>query len=564
MSIFYPEDLVIYGLSINSFIPFNVQDDVLAKVRKNYFEHNRRQNDKLVQNVQDVTIKYTYNLEKNKAMKWVVQKNKKTMEDSVIVSVNSYEIRTYNDNGEKICWAEYSNDHILKQVTFTMDSETAVISSGKENGSSVLYIRNKGVDTTLRMLQINESELVKNRLREKNPYISVTALTNLGLVYFGTPEEIENVQNVLKEIKNEILSEKTPKVYITQEDKESGFNFKDNDFNLKRNMNETYDIDKVEYFSFEEEINKDNSLEEENKEDIIEELSAETLESVDSQVAENISEEVLENSVEEIKEALEETTTEPTEENCEEIPVDAFEETLEEIPSIEQTDIMTDEETEDIEPTEISVEKTSATTDEIKDNLDNDLILKQVIEAMLEGGAKQQLETEGESPIRFASATSQENNQKDADLIINSGGEKYLYFGDVNDELQRDGYGRTEMSNGKTAYEGNYSHNKRNGFGSFYYKDGGLCYTGDWKDNKRDGFGLGIRSSDGSFHAGGWLDNKPEGVGVRFDKYGKFSYATNFKNGKENGLCVEFNDDGSLTIFRWENDSKKIIQRIYP
>ena len=35
----------------------------------------------LVQNFNDFTIKYTYNLEKNKPMKWVVQKNKKTIED---------------------------------------------------------------------------------------------------------------------------------------------------------------------------------------------------------------------------------------------------------------------------------------------------------------------------------------------------------------------------------------------------------------------------------------------------------------------------------------------------
>ena len=84
MSTFYEENLIIYGMSFNSFIPYSVKDDILSKIRKNFFEHNKRQSDKIVQNFNDFTIKYTYNLEKNKPMKWVVQKNKKTIEESVI------------------------------------------------------------------------------------------------------------------------------------------------------------------------------------------------------------------------------------------------------------------------------------------------------------------------------------------------------------------------------------------------------------------------------------------------------------------------------------------------
>ena len=81
MSIFYPDELIIYGLSINSFIPFNVQDDILAKVRRNFFEHGKRQSDKIVQNIGEVSIKYTYNLERKKPIKWVFQKDKKTIEN---------------------------------------------------------------------------------------------------------------------------------------------------------------------------------------------------------------------------------------------------------------------------------------------------------------------------------------------------------------------------------------------------------------------------------------------------------------------------------------------------
>ena len=194
-------------------------------------------------------------------------------------------------------------------------------------------------------------------------------------------------------------------------------------------------------------------------------------------------------------------------------------------------------------------------------NFTNEEILREVLNAMMNNSK----ENEPPKVVTSVNETPQsERFDKNADLIINSGNEKYCYYGDINDDCMRDGYGRTEMSNGKTAYEGNYKNNKRNGFGSFYYKNGGLCYTGEWKDNKRNGFGVGVRSSDGSFHAGTWSNNNPEGVGARFDKYGKLSYIANFKNGKESGLCVEYREDGGITIFKWVNDAKKIIETIYP
>ncbi len=562
MSIFYPNDLIIYGLSVNSFVPFNVQDDVLAKVRKNFFEHNRRQNDKLVQNVQDISIRYTYNLEKNKPMKWTVQKNKRTIEDSVIVSVNSYEIRTYNDKGEKIAATEYSNEHIFKKITFSLNNETTVISSGKEENSPVLFVRSNSLNHTLNLLQINEEQEVLLRLRKINPYISVTAFTNLGLVYFGTEEEIKNIQNIVSSIKKDLISERTPAVYITEEDKKSGFNFKDNDFNLKRNMNETYNIDKSQYFSFESEVT-DNSVEEtpqnaeatnvekvsEEKKEIVPHSNYEETKNSKTEVPftneappfELVEELVGNESIESYGETVEYSKQETT--------ADLIDDIEEETPKINQ---QLSDKSEDLKKTDRE-EKNSTP-------VDNDLILKQVINAMLENGAKQQSVSEDEE----TPAESATEDNKEADLIINSGGERYLYFGQLNANLEREGYGRTEMSNGRTAYEGNYKSNKRDGFGSFYYKDGGLCYVGEWKENRREGFGVGIRSSDGSYHAGNWSDNKPEGIGVRFDKYGKFSCATNYKDGREDGLCVQFNDDGSISVFKWVNDSKKIIQRIYP
>lgn len=593
MSTFYEENLIIYGMSFNSFIPYSVKDDILSKIRKNFFEHNKRQSDKIVQNFNDFTIKYTYNLEKNKPMKWVVQKNKKTIEESVIVSINSYEIRTYNDEGKQVSSIEFSNDHTIKTVTFALDDETVVVSCGTNGDEPVLYYRGQSLNSDLHLLEINEDDEVLEVLAERNPYITVTALTNRGVVYFGTDEEIRSVKREAERAKTIIADRNAPKVYNTPEDRETGFNFKDNDFNLKKNMNQTFDISKSEYFDFNEEDNPsvfDNvedssSLDLENialdNEDTVEvesistecdDISENTVEPEETTtIEENIEGnlEINETVVDEEKEEVEtsENTDEPS--NIEENSSDTNDEKTEDITG--KTDVA--EETENTTVEENQVEKNPTEQQEIVEensidddtkvapNFTNEEILREVLNAMMNNSK----ENEPPKVVTSVNETPQsERFDKNADLIINSGNEKYCYYGDINDDCMRDGYGRTEMSNGKTAYEGNYKNNKRNGFGSFYYKNGGLCYSGEWKDNKRNGFGVGVRSSDGSFHAGTWSNNKPEGVGARFDKYGKLSYIANFKNGKESGLCVEYREDGGITIFKWVNDAKKIIETIYP
>lgn len=593
MSTFYEENLIIYGMSFNSFIPYSVKDDILSKIRKNFFEHNKRQSDKIVQNFNDFTIKYTYNLEKKKPMKWVVQKNKKTIEESVIVSINSYEIRTYNDEGKQVSSIEFSNDHTIKTVTFALDDETVVVSCGTNGDEPVLYYRGQSLNADLHLLEINEDDEVLEILAERNPYITVTALTNRGVVYFGTDEEIRSVKREVERAKTIIADRNAPKVYNTPEDRETGFNFKDNDFNLKKNMNQTFDISKSEYFDFNEEDNPSvfddvedsSSLDLENialdNEDTVEveSISAKIDDALENTVEpeetttieENIEDniEINETVVDEEKEEVE--TSENTDEssNIEENSTDTNDEKTEDI--TDETDVVEETENTVVEENQVeekpteqqeTVEENSIDDDtKVAPNFTNEEILREVLNAMMNNSK----ENEPPKVVTSVNETPQtERFDKNADLIINSGNEKYCYYGDINDDCMRDGYGRTEMSNGKTAYEGNYKNNKRNGFGSFYYKNGGLCYTGEWKDNKRNGFGVGVRSSDGSFHAGTWSNNKPEGVGARFDKYGKLSYIANFKNGKESGLCVEYREDGGITIFKWVNDAKKIIETIYP
>lgn len=140
------------------------------------------------------------------------------------------------------------------------------------------------------------------------------------------------------------------------------------------------------------------------------------------------------------------------------------------------------------------------------------------------------------------------------DKLIDDGQDKFTYYGKLDENGRRIGYGRTETSQGKTAYEGEYKDDMRNGFGSFYYKDGSINYIGDWSENKRQGRGVGFRSSDGEIHIGKWNNNVPEAMGARFDKNGNFISLNNYVNGRKNGIGISFDEKGNLVLTKWENN----------
>ncbi len=145
-------------------------------------------------------------------------------------------------------------------------------------------------------------------------------------------------------------------------------------------------------------------------------------------------------------------------------------------------------------------------------------------------------------------------DNKMSDAVIMSKGENYQYFGELDENKKRSGYGRTVTPEGTTAYEGGYYNDKRNGFGTFYFKNGKVNYVGNWRDNLRNGFGVGFRGSDGSSHIGKWFDNTPNGIGSRFDKNGNFLFLGEYFNGKKQGKGITIDDDGSFVVSVFDND----------
>ena len=127
-------------------------------------------------------------------------------------------------------------------------------------------------------------------------------------------------------------------------------------------------------------------------------------------------------------------------------------------------------------------------------------------------------------------------------MIIDSNGKQYFYFGDA-DEDKRNGFGRTAMSNGRTAYEGEYKDDKRDGIGIYYYRTGKLCYAGSWQQNKRSGLGVAFSSTDGSAFIGKWDNNESVGIGASFDKDGNLVYLGRTSEGKRDGTGITYSSE---------------------
>ena len=128
-------------------------------------------------------------------------------------------------------------------------------------------------------------------------------------------------------------------------------------------------------------------------------------------------------------------------------------------------------------------------------------------------------------------------------------GAMYSYYGELDSNGNRSGYGRTVTDEGRTAYEGCYLNDKRSGKGTYYYKDGSLLYTGDWAENARHGIGVGVSSRDGSIHVGKWSMNKPVGNGVRLTSDGDIRF-----------VCKELSD-GSTVLMNYMPDDTAVISK---
>lgn len=146
------------------------------------------------------------------------------------------------------------------------------------------------------------------------------------------------------------------------------------------------------------------------------------------------------------------------------------------------------------------------------------------------------------------------------DKQIMADGVMYSYFGELDANGNRSGYGRTLTDLGRIAYEGWYINDKRCGTGAYFYKDGTLCYSGDWSENVRHGVGVGVSAHDGSMHIGKWVNNKPEGNGVRVSADGGIKFVCKELSDGCTAL-MNYLDDDTVLISKYDKNGTKISEK---
>ncbi|MEF2920145.1 MAG: hypothetical protein U0O22_06745 [Acutalibacteraceae bacterium] len=139
-----------------------------------------------------------------------------------------------------------------------------------------------------------------------------------------------------------------------------------------------------------------------------------------------------------------------------------------------------------------------------------------------------------------------ETQQCDKQVMVSTK-EKGIYVGDLDNENNRCGQGRTQTNKGQTLYEGEYKSDMKNGFGVTYFKSGKVAYVGNHKDDKYDGFGIEFRATDGSITVAEFSENSKVAVFAKFDKNGNISFAGNKHNNNTSHISFD-NNNGEIFI----------------
>ena len=129
---------------------------------------------------------------------------------------------------------------------------------------------------------------------------------------------------------------------------------------------------------------------------------------------------------------------------------------------------------------------------------------------------------------------------------------KNHYFGQIDQNGERDGYGKIEYSTGD-SYEGYWKSGKKHGNGLYRFR-GGASFLGMFVDDVPSGKGQRTYSS-GNFYEGEFLGGKKNGQGCMRFKNGDV-YEGNWNNDDMHGEGTYFWSTGDWFVGRFERDQR--------
>lgn len=486
--------LIIYSALISDFEKLDFKNDALAGVRANYFNSNKQpQYDKSEISLEEKTYNISYRLSENEPLSWKITRNNQPFQSVKKATGGVYSVIFYRENGIIYKRAFFDKAHNwLRTEYYDSNYENvkiAVLAPKIISGITALQLERISIDGKHNYSILFPSESI--------PMKKCTGLiySNVGMLWYDEafkPEDIP-VQNSSDD-----------------ESEYSGFKFNDitqiSDLSNSAEFLKLADAEYLEQTAYTNSDNSDNISEEQ-----YDKKEKEQNYSAYDKIASILSEAHKTNK-------------------------DLFGEIINQTSS----DLYDQEKV-----TAVSEESEAPVEEVLSEENNND-------------ENKENIQTDYQtSEINFvADEASEEFDSKenpDCNVIIQTKSGRYAYFGEVDENNNRTGRGRTVTPQGLTSYDGEYLEDKRNGFGVCYYKEGNINYVGNWVNGKREGCGVGYRLSDGTMHAGQWSNNSPEGCGARFDSDGNFIDVCFYSSGKRNGKSVSFDENGRVVIKNWRD-----------
>lgn len=589
-------DIFFYGVYLQSREPEDVSKDIFANIIMRYLRTLEPVQNRLYRTVGKDRYEYSYSFIPSKRLSWRVIKNRRVIEDIEYLSDGKYCLNYYDENGKDIKRVFFSERHAWLKTNYynSVGADTLLCSIvPKEiNGETAILLYTTGVQypTTYYCCKQPACETVRDRILARVPLPGVSALTNYGLMYFAAEQTLNIYNQVLAEEEKKYALENKPPVYTTEEDMAGGFNFTKESFSEKGaglfSLSEAKELDGniSDFINDEKSPELEQKAEPEQKTEYIETVPETEEFSLERRLAEAISFIERETSIR-VDESLVLDSKEEPETETDISPMNEIKEETSvpddiSVPkaSNESEDKPVLSELPEAEKAADS-EKTSETSSEgelfdfSEDDMDD--YVKSLIDSLLINAKSAVNEYSKGSTDNFAENGEQRDCKENLEVYeselkstentprkeIESGDEKYYYYGEYDEVTGRNGRGKTLMENSLTAYEGDYLCDMRHGKGSFYYRSGDLCYYGDWAKNMRQGFGLGISSDTGIAHVGKWDSNKPCGVGARFDRNGNFLYLDSHSERVNGGIRVTGFTENSVLIEYWDEKSLKTIKK---
>ena len=493
-----------YNFCIREIDDVDLDSDILSAVRKSYFASFEKIRDKITYDSEGISMLYDYCIEKDKPLRWTV----KNPQGGVVQEVLPADSGRYY-----LCF--YRGDKLFKRLLFSKLHTLLMAEYMDDNGAVCRSVEPRKVQGGLCLLYKDvslpdpvvlsaapdiEDEYVAQCVKSQFRDYTAAASTDTGIVWYLSDKQTARFKALVQEITAALSN--MEEVSFVGDDTPLLDKINAKDFNMKRNLSAALDISQAKSFSAPvvQDFVKDQPVEEDKEKAVDSSIN----EPSEPEVENELSAEEIDKIVEEIDAAV----AEPSEIEEEEAIQISQQVEPEEVEQTEET-----EEQEEIEEAEDSEEKS-------------------------------EVEPVAAKP----------------DKEIMADGAVYSYYGNLDGNGNRSGYGRTVTDFGLTAYEGMYVNDKRSGKGAYFYKDGTLCYSGDWAENVRHGVGVGFSSRDGSIHVGKWVHNKPEGTGVRMSAEGEIKFVCKeLSDGST--VLMNYLDDDSVVISKYDKNGSKLSEK---